>query len=71
LQDQGRADGDHGGPGPEDYGDQRPPYPLGRGSARALEAQLGFAVDLSHVTISGWCLACRPAQLCQPAETSD
>lgn len=39
--------------------------------ARALEAQLGFAVDLSHVTISGWCPACRPAQPCQPAETSD
>ena len=28
---------------------------------RALEAQLGFAVDLSHVTISGWCAGCRPA----------
>jgi Fur family ferric uptake transcriptional regulator len=29
--------------------------------AQALEAQLGFAVDLSHVTISGWCAGCRPS----------
>jgi Fur family ferric uptake transcriptional regulator len=28
---------------------------------QALEAQLGFSVDLSHVTISGWCAGCRPA----------
>ena len=25
----------------------------------ALSSQLGFAVDLSHVTISGWCAGCR------------
>jgi Fur family ferric uptake transcriptional regulator len=35
--------------------------------ARALEGQLGFAVDLSHVTISGWCAGCRPSE----AETPD
>ncbi len=29
---------------------------------QALEAQLGFAVDLSHVTISGWCAGCRPSE---------
>jgi Fur family ferric uptake transcriptional regulator len=28
----------------------------------ALSSQLGFAVDLSHVTISGWCSGCREAQ---------
>jgi Fe2+ or Zn2+ uptake regulation protein len=36
--------------------------------ARALEAQLGFAVDLSHVTISGWCPVCRPSEPRGPSD---